>query len=47
VTRTITAIPDTGWMAIRYPNAIFDEIEQRWVSDAEVADVAPRSREAC
>jgi PIN domain nuclease of toxin-antitoxin system len=25
---------------IRYPNAIFDEDEQRWVSDAEVAEVA-------
>jgi len=25
---------------IRYPNAIFDEDEQRWVSDAEVAEIA-------
>ena len=40
VTRAITTIPDTAWVAIRYPNAIFDEDEQRWVSDAEVAEVA-------
>jgi hypothetical protein len=38
VTRAITSIPDTAWTAIRYPNAIFDEDEQRWVSDAEVAE---------
>jgi len=24
---------------IRYPNAIYDETEQRWISDAEVAEV--------
>ncbi|MFR9804107.1 hypothetical protein ACL02T_17690 [Pseudonocardia sp. RS010] len=27
-------------MPIRYPNAIFDEAEQRWVSDGQVAEVA-------
>ena len=26
-------------MPIRYPNAIYDETEQRWISDAEVAEV--------
>jgi Transposase DDE domain group 1 len=39
VIRAITAIPDQAWVPIKYPNAIFDEAEQRWVSDAEVADV--------
>jgi hypothetical protein len=39
VTAAIARIPDTGWTAIRYPNAIWDEEEGRWVSDAEVAEI--------
>jgi hypothetical protein len=39
VTAAITTIPDNGWTAIRYPNAIYDQDEQRWVSDAEVAEI--------
>src|SRR3954454_4220665 len=39
VVAAITAIPDAAWVPIRYPNAIYDEQEQRWVSDAEVAEV--------
>ena len=39
VTAAITSIPDTAWVPIRYPNAIYDEAEQRWVSDAEVAEI--------
>jgi hypothetical protein len=39
VTRAITTIDEQAWVPIRYPNAIFDEDEQRWVSDAEVAEV--------
>jgi hypothetical protein len=39
VTRAITTIPDTAWVPIRYPNAIWDDEEQRWVSDAEVAEI--------
>jgi hypothetical protein len=39
VTRAITTIPDTAWVPIRYPNAIWDDDEQRWISDAEVAEV--------
>src|SRR4051812_23399912 len=39
VTTAIISIPDTTWVPIRYPNAIYDEHEQRWVSDAEVAEV--------
>jgi len=34
----IARIPETGWTAIRYPKAIFDPEEQRWISDAEVAE---------
>jgi hypothetical protein len=39
VTSAISTIPETAWVPIRYPNAIFDEDEQRWVSDAEVAEI--------
>jgi hypothetical protein len=37
VTRAITTIPKQAWVAIRYPNAIWDHEQQRWISDAEVA----------
>ncbi len=40
VTRAITLIDHDAWTAIRYPNAIFDDDEQRWVSDAEVAEIS-------
>jgi len=36
----IASIDEQAWVPIQYPNAIFDEDEQRWVSDAEVAEVA-------
>jgi len=39
VTAAITSIPADAWTTIKYPNAVFDEDEQRWVSDAEVAEV--------
>lgn len=39
VTRTIAAIPKDAWTPIRYPQAIFDQAEQRWISDAEVAEI--------
>jgi hypothetical protein len=39
VVKAITGIDEQSWVPIRYPNAIFDEAEQRWVSDAEVAEV--------
>jgi hypothetical protein len=43
MTRTVTAaiagIDEHAWTAITYPDAVFDEDEQRWVSDAEVAEV--------
>jgi hypothetical protein len=39
VTRAITSINEQAWTPIRYPNAIYDADEQRWISDAEVAEV--------
>ena len=39
VRRAVAAIPEAGWVAIRYPNAIWDAEEGRWISDAEVAEV--------
>lgn len=38
VTAAISRIPETDWTPIQYPNAIFDEQEGRWISDAEVAE---------
>ena len=38
VTRAITSIDEQAWVPIRYPNAIYDEEQQRWISDAEVAE---------
>jgi hypothetical protein len=38
VVRAITGMDEQCWTPIRYPNAIFDEQEHRWVSDAEVAE---------
>lgn len=40
VRRTIEQIPDDAWTAIHYPNAVWDEAEQRLISDAEVAESA-------
>lgn len=37
--RAISAIGEHAWTPIHYPNAIFDDDEQRWISDAEVAEV--------
>lgn len=39
VTAAITSIDADTWKAIEYPNAVYDQVEQRWVSDAEVAEV--------
>jgi Transposase DDE domain group 1 len=35
----IGAISQTAWTAIKYPQAIWDEEQDRWISDAEVAEV--------
>ena len=39
VVKAITSIDDAAWQAIEYPNAVYDQAEQRWVSDAEVAEI--------
>lgn len=39
VRKAIASIGESAWTPIRYPNAVFDEDEQRWISDAEVAEV--------
>lgn len=39
VTRAIGSITEDAWESIRYPHAIWEEAEQRWISDAEVAEI--------
>jgi len=39
VVTAISGIKESAWVPIHYPNAIWDEDEQRLVSDAEVAEV--------
>ena len=39
VTAAIASISEDAWTTIHYPNAVFDEQLQQWVSDAEVAEV--------
>ncbi len=39
VTAAISTISKDAWTPIRYPNAIWEEAEGRWVSDAEVAEI--------
>jgi len=38
IRKAIAAIPDDAWTAIRYPEAIFDDQLDAWISDAEVAE---------
>ena len=39
IRRAIATIEDQGWTAIKYTDAVFDEDQQRWISDADVAEV--------
>jgi hypothetical protein len=39
VRRAITTIAPNAWTTISYTNAVYDEQQQRWISDAEVAEV--------
>jgi len=39
VKAAIASIAEDAWRTIEYPHAVFDEQEQRWISDAEVAEV--------
>jgi hypothetical protein len=38
IRRTIAAISPDAWTPIRYPNAIYDEGTEQWISDAEIAE---------
>ena len=40
VKRTIATIGEDAWVAIKYPNAIYDEASATAISDAEIADTA-------
>jgi Transposase DDE domain group 1 len=39
VVKAISSIPESAWTPIHYPNAIWDHDEQRFISDAQVAEV--------
>jgi hypothetical protein len=39
ITAAIATIPDTAWVPIRYPKAIYDEQLEQWVSDAQVTEI--------
>jgi len=39
VATAISNIPESAWTPIHYPNAIWDHDEQRFISDAQVAEV--------
>jgi len=38
VQKAIAGIDEKQWVAIKYPKAIYDEEQQRWISDAQVAE---------
>jgi hypothetical protein len=40
VKTAIAAIPEDGWTAIEYTDAVYDETTARWISRAEVAEIA-------
>jgi len=35
----ITSIPEHAWVGIRYPNAVWDDTDGDWISEAEVAEM--------
>ena len=39
VRRAISTIGQDAWTSIKYTDAVFDEQQQRWISDAEVAEI--------
>lgn len=39
VTTAISQIPESTWTPIEYTNAVYDEEDNRWVCDAEVAEI--------
>lgn len=39
VRRAIASIPEDAWVPIHYPQAVWDDAAQEWISDAEVAEI--------
>lgn len=39
IKQAIASIEETAWTAIKYPRAVFDQEEQRWISDAEITEI--------
>jgi hypothetical protein len=39
IKQAIAGIDEHAWVAIKYPNAIYDEASDTWISDAEIAEV--------
>jgi len=39
VRRTIASIAPEAWTTISYTNAVYDQAQQRWISNAEVAEI--------
>jgi hypothetical protein len=39
IERAIAGIGEDAWVSIKYPQAIWDEDEGRWISDAQIAEV--------
>ena len=39
VVAAISTIDESAWTTIRYPDAVWDDEQQRWISDAQVAEV--------
>ena len=39
VVKAIASIDEQAWTTIRYRDAVYDEVEHRWISQAEVAEV--------
>jgi DDE family transposase len=39
IRKAIAAIDHDGWTPIKYTDAVFDADQQRWISDAEVAEI--------
>jgi len=39
ISKAIGSIDESAWQAISYPNAVWDQDEQRLISDAEIAEV--------
>jgi hypothetical protein len=38
IRKVIAGIDEAAWIGIRYPNAVWDAEEQRWISEAQIAE---------